>query len=269
MERCHSCHAPYTAVVPTCEYCGALTPEGMRKQRAAEQQQAEEQQAAERAAERREREARRAREEEEAQQALHLRAARSAELRTSVSRGFTSSVIGVLLCGVPLGSFVSLFYLHRARKLAVELGEKLPGRVWPSLLLNGVGLWAGGIIWLVLTPLLWKQSAREDALRNRLVDARMEPALSREAACDLLELYLLKENDGYKYSIESTLRCDSAMVEQVGPNAMLRGASILTSTKDGTVFACLAYMYSSWRVQEVRDEAGCTASPASADAAQP
>ena len=271
MARCHNCNAPYTVEWRVCEYCGALRPPREQNAQCADHVNPYREAEAARQSREREEERKRKQVEQEVRSNLDL-SIQTSTLLVATNRGVIAALVGLvgIACFFPVGALVGLFYYYRVRFLAADARKPVPLRNRLTLFMSLVGIAVGALEWLVVIPEFRQDAAREEELEARLEGTRTQPTLTREVACDLLELNLLK-NNMFDYTIKDSFFCHNGVVMQEGSKAMLHEVRIV---KTGTrayadPYTCFEWAGSSWQVTHVRDDAGCGIPPASAEPTAP
>ncbi|XXF78219.1 hypothetical protein P2318_00235 [Myxococcaceae bacterium GXIMD 01537] len=243
--KCESCHAPLVAGVVVCSYCKALTPFGAELQRKATFSAVEE--------EERERE-------EEREQARRFAEERRevalAEAETSARNALKFSVVGLLCCGcIPL-SLVGIYQAKRSERLAAEAGVASHFHATLGRLLGWFGVVANVLLLGTGAVGVYRDNVRKEELIAKLETAATQEPLTRQTACELLELYVLQRRGDTSDPLRYGFECDGS-VEQSGKQAVLRvSLKRVEGKRSPYTFACLV-RDSAWWVRAVRDDARC------------
>lgn len=238
MQRCSTCNAPLADAAPSCPYCGALTPAGSAEHVAKIQAEYAEKARAKQSAH---------------EQAKAQASAADRRLESLSTHALVWSLVGPLVCCLPLGSGAAVVLGRKARALAASSGKPAPGRATAGVVLGAVGLALCLLTWGGVGWLLKAEAARKAELRA-LLSREPQEALSLERACALVELELLETGYG-EYSVLDDFSCDGT-VELRGAKAVLLDARVSKGRERKAVFGCLERQ-GRWKVAQLRADAEC------------
>lgn len=238
--NCTHCSAKIPADALTCPYCGSDTPHAAQA---------------------------RAQKEQQARHAAQLAAVDAGkarqkgvlELEKSARTAFYASILGVVVCCLPVGSLVGIVMGLKARKTAAALGAPAP---WQSMAAIVLGVfWLGFVALALVMGVVGERekAARIATLRDGIKETVRKSELDTPTACALAEIALLEGGVGQGQGSLSLdrFRCDGA-VEVSGATAVLKDVEFArqVSKPTKTVDACFTFR-SKWRVDWIGNGPKC------------
>lgn len=193
MLTCQNCGAQVEPNAPKCEFCGTLTAGGIWQQHDQQRREQEQEQAAQ------------AQAHYQAAQEHQARMHREAALKSSASSALIWSIVGAVLCCIPIPAIVALVMSLRVRAEAKRMGVPWPTNGAAALGISVLSILA--FIGLIVNSEL-EDRAREERvskLEDRVKKDAKKKKLDLDTACTLVELELLQKNfeNNSKSSLDS------------------------------------------------------------------
>lgn len=261
MLSCQNCGAQVEPNSPKCEFCGALTAGGIWQQHDEQRREREQEQAAQ------------AQAHHQAAQEHHHRLRQEQALKSSASSALIWSIVGAVLCCIPIPAVVALVMSLRVRAEAKRMSVP-----WPT---NGIAALGISVLSILAFVGLIVNSVLEDQARDERIGALESKAnkgskkkkLKLDTACALVEIELLQTTfEGQAGSNLDTVKCPGDLKVK-GKSAKLDDIHAQYNQKKVRLVACFK-RGSKWSVDELgTEECGDTkpgaAKPSGGSSAKP
>ena len=202
---CESCGARIEPSHLTCPYCSAVTPFGVQRREHDEYARRVNEANAAAAAQ---------------QSAFHGRAVAQGEVERIAHQSMIWSVVGFVLCCLPVPSLVSLVLAYRAYAVSRAKGFVFPAQATVGLLLSVVTLLSSASFYVFAGVTAVQKHQRIRALEAATATKAAAETLDHDTACQLVEIQLLSHGFSSSSDNISDLKCDGA-IEQHGSLATL------------------------------------------------
>lgn len=246
--NCSNCSAKISTDALTCPYCGADTPLAAQARALKEQQLRHAAQLA-------------------AIDAGKARQKAAQGLEASAKNAFYASILGVIVCCLPVGSVVGLVLAIKARKTAATLGVGAPWQSMAAIVL--AVFWLGFYALVVVIGVVNERAKAERvaALRTEIKQTVRNAELDAPTACGLIEIALLEGYGTQKGGLLKVFRCDGAL-ERSGTRAVMKDLEFSRSSSNppSAADACLSFG-TRWKVDAIGVGADCGGGAADAGAA--
>jgi hypothetical protein len=198
---------------------------------------------------------------------LREKAKVEAQVKSAASNALVVSIIGLVICCIPVIAIVALVMGVRARGLARQHGVIPPGGAAAAIAISVVSLiaFAAGLTFSIVED--QRKQERITKLEKRIEDDVDDKKLDLDTACALVEIHVLEEGYGgtSATSIEG-VDCPGKLRNQ-GETASLDDIQI-KSTKTETAVACFK-RGSKWYVERLGKESCDDSAESGASAESP
>jgi hypothetical protein len=236
--KCAQCGAMIDPLALACPYCRFTTPAGVVAHQRAEQ-------------------------ERQSQAQWHAHAhyqhqvVANRRLDSASTQALVWSLVGIVLCCTPM-SVVGIVMGARARTIAAQTSAPVPGKATAGLVLGILGaLWSLGFFgWAMIQSQMDEEATGERiaAIEKRVGAKASQAALSHDTACDLAEVYALRNGwAGNRGQSLKDFECVGKLTP-TGDRAELEDLQFRHLGSSYRVHACFK-RGAKWYVTELRDGA--------------
>jgi len=253
MLTCQNCGAQIEPNSPKCPFCEALTAGGIWQQHDDQRRQREHEQASQ------------AQAHYQATQEHHARLHKEQALKSSAKGALVWSIVGAVLCCIPIPAVVALVMSLRVRAEARRMGAPWPTNAMAALGISVLSMLA--FAGLIVQDMLQDQEreARVSKLESQVAAGAKKTKLSLKTACKLVEIELLQNNfDGHPNSSLESVKCPGE-VKRKGKTAKLDDVRAKYSSENKVRLVACFKRGSRWAVDELgRESCGDDADASSA-----